>query len=329
MTKDEIEEISFKWTGVRSARNVDADTFVEACEHGDFDFVREALKNNKSLANAKNKYNKTALMRAAGEGQENIVKLLIDNDAAVNALDENNTTPLMWAVGDKRDFPDVVKLLLEAGADVNCITNPGYCGQTALDMAKYGKLEKSIAILKSWGGKSAQPVDEDAFIKACEENDIDFVIDALKSNRNLVNLIRHDGVSVLMIATKNGYTKMVKLFIDNGADPTYRDRIGSTALYWALDSEDFGVIKQQSFNIVALLINAGADVNAKDVEGSFPLLKAAGKGYYNIVHLLLMNGANVNERTYSPFGGSTALDMAEMGGHKNIMNLLRAYGAEE
>ena len=53
MTQDEIEEIAFKWTGKRSARNVDADTFVEACERGDIDFVRFAMEHNKSLANAK------------------------------------------------------------------------------------------------------------------------------------------------------------------------------------------------------------------------------------------------------------------------------------
>lgn len=156
MTQDEIEELSFKWTGVRSARNVDADTFIEACERGDIDFVREALKNNKSLANAKNKYDKTALMRAAGEGQKNIAELLIDNGADVDAVDEYGVTPLMCAVGDDRDFPDVVKLLLEAGAYVNsanCFSN------TVLDLAEIGGLVKSIAILKSWGGvNSGQPI---------------------------------------------------------------------------------------------------------------------------------------------------------------------------
>lgn len=156
MTQDEIEEISFKWTGRRSAKNTDAETFVEACERGDIDFVREALKNNKSLANAKNKYNKTALMRAASEGQKNIAELLIGNGADIDAVDEYGLTPLMWAVGDNRDFPDVVKLLLEAGAYVNCTDTSAVCPQTALDMAKTGGLVKSIAILKSWGGVSAK-----------------------------------------------------------------------------------------------------------------------------------------------------------------------------
>lgn len=138
----------------QSSQNMDEHTFVEACEQGNIDFVRAALEHNKSLANARNEYDKTALMRAATEGQKDIVELLIDNGADVNIADECEITPLMWAVGSKEDFPDVVKLLLEAGADVNFSTT-GYCPQTALDMAEYGRLVKSIAILKSWGGVSA------------------------------------------------------------------------------------------------------------------------------------------------------------------------------
>lgn len=156
MTQDEIEELSFKWTGVRSARNVDADTFVEACERGDLDFVREALKNNKSLANASENGNFTALMGAARNGHTDVAKLLIDSGANVNAVNGYRTIPLMFAVGDLDDYPDMVRLLLEAGADVN-FTDCG--GNTALDLAQIGGLEKSIAVLKSWGGvNSGQPI---------------------------------------------------------------------------------------------------------------------------------------------------------------------------
>lgn len=53
MTQDEIEEIAFKWTGKRSARNVDVDTFIRACANGDTDLVRVALEHDKSLVNAR------------------------------------------------------------------------------------------------------------------------------------------------------------------------------------------------------------------------------------------------------------------------------------
>ena len=157
MTQEEIEELSFKWTGVRSARNVDADTFVDACERGDIDFVCEALKNNKSLANASKNGNYIALMWAARNGHIDVAKLLLNNGANVNAVNENGGTPLGWAVGDLDDYPDMVRLLLEAGADVN-FTCPS-CSLTALDLAQIGGLENSVAVLKSWGGvNSGQPI---------------------------------------------------------------------------------------------------------------------------------------------------------------------------
>lgn len=156
MTQDEIEEIAFKWTGKRSALNVDAETFIAACERGDIDFVREALEHNKSLANVKEKSNYTALMGAARKGHTDVAKLLIENGADVNAANEYRTTPLMYAVGDLDDYPDMVRLLLESGADVNF---PDYSNYTALDLAQIGGLEKSIAILRSWGGvNSGQPI---------------------------------------------------------------------------------------------------------------------------------------------------------------------------
>ena len=113
MTQDEIEEIAFKWTGKRSARNVDADTFMEACERGDISFVRTALEHNKSLANASDKSGITALMCATRDGHKDIAKLLLNEGANVNAVDEFEMTPLMRSVGDNRDFPEVVQLLLE------------------------------------------------------------------------------------------------------------------------------------------------------------------------------------------------------------------------
>lgn len=153
MTQDEIEEIAFKWTGKRSARNVDADTFMEACERGDISFVRTALEHNKSLANASDKSGITALMCATRDGHKDIAKLLLNEGANVNAVDEFEMTPLMRSVGDNRDFPEVVQLLLEAGAYVNYTSKTFQ--QTALDMAQIGGLEESIAILKTWGGVKA------------------------------------------------------------------------------------------------------------------------------------------------------------------------------
>lgn len=118
MTKDEIEELSFKWTGVRSARNVDAETFIAACERGDIDFVREALAFNKSLVNAKVENDNSALGRAMMEGKKDIVKLLIDNGANVNILKQKQLDEFL-IISVMQQKMGMAESLILLGADVN------------------------------------------------------------------------------------------------------------------------------------------------------------------------------------------------------------------
>ncbi len=61
--------------------------------------------------NAINKYNCTALHYAADNGHLEIVKLLIANDADVNAKDNTGYTPLHWAA--MHGHLDIVKFLVE------------------------------------------------------------------------------------------------------------------------------------------------------------------------------------------------------------------------
>ena len=53
---------------------------------------------------------------------------------------------------------------------------------------------------------------------------------------------------------------------------------------------------------------AGVDVNAKDVWNATPLLHAANQGHKEITELLIDNGADVNAKTKS---GMTPLDSTE------------------
>ena len=62
-------------------------------------------------------------MLASRGGHEAVVKLLLEAGADVRAADENGDTPLMLASRGGREA--VVKLLLEAGADVAATTQAG------------------------------------------------------------------------------------------------------------------------------------------------------------------------------------------------------------
>ena len=72
-------------------------------------------------------------------------------------------------------------------------------------------------------------------------------------------------------------------------------------------------------------IAAGADVNAKDVDGINPLHYVTWTDHKETVELLLANGADVNGK--SDFG-KTPLDWATTFIHTKTANLLRKHGGK-
>ena len=70
---------------------------------------------------------------------------------------------------------------------------------------------------------------------------------------------------------------------------------------------------------VKILIDNGADVNAIMSEGWTALMLASENGHDTIVKMLLEKGADVNIKNNL---GETALDIAKREGHQNVINML-------
>ena len=125
----------------------------------------------------------------------------------------------------------------------------------------------------------------------------------------------------LVWAAQRGDMDDVRYYLDAGADPNARDvslGIFETPLHHA------AVMDWR--NMAELLIEKGADVNAKDdwLEQT-PLHRAAEKGHNEIAELLIDKGADVNAQDED---GKTPLDSAIKYKQTETADLLRQHGGK-
>ena len=82
-------------------------------------------------------------------------------------------------------------------------------------------------------------------------------------------------------------------------------------------------VQHSNEGAVAMLLSAGANVNARDKKGEMSLLKAIELDNLNIAEMLLKNGADV----HSDQNGTLPLHMAAYHRSTAMVNLLLQYGA--
>lgn len=136
-----------------------------------------------------------------------------------------------------------------------------------------------------------------------------------------VNTRSGSGKTPLMVAVINNCDpEIVKLLLKSGADPNLLDSKGRTALMYAagpsymttinlllqagcmIDEEElhtgltslmFSLIKQREIQVVTGLIDAGADVNHRDIIGETPLMLASRYATGTlVVEMLVKSGAD-------------------------------------
>lgn len=98
-----------------------------AALQGDAGLVRKLIDKGAEV----NKHGWAPLHYAASNGHDDIVQLLVDNSAYVDAASPNGTTPLMMAA--RGNYVSTMKLLLDAGADPRLKNQIGF---TALGFAE-------------------------------------------------------------------------------------------------------------------------------------------------------------------------------------------------
>ena len=182
------------------------------------DVDRELSGEFKEFVNATDDYDRTPLHLASEDGNPEVVELLLENGADVNAKDDFGT-PLHDASRNGRT--EVVELLLERGAEVEAKNKDG---RTPLhDASRNGHTKIAKLLLEN--GK-------DLYTDVDGKLNKDFI-------DKFVDVKDKKGVTPLHYASWDGYTDIAKVLLERGANINAKTKNGETL-------EDF--VKKPAFS---------------------------------------------------------------------------------
>jgi len=244
-----------------------------------------------------------------------ITRSLLAARADVHALDRERSTPLHHAAMSPR--PDLARALIEAGAKVNAQNTAGL---TPLHNASLFASPETVEYLLQQGaepeGRSLL-IGVPPLVMAVTRGDARVVAKLLDSKAD-VNALGPYGETALARASVLGATDVAQILIDRGARVKVRfARVNHTPLHVAA--------ARGFLPLVQLLIQAGAEPDARDSNGFTPLIAAAEQGHTLIARALLTAGAKINSANST---GRNALWLAAARGHEETVTFLLKHEAD-
>ncbi|QGR54277.1 ankyrin repeat-containing protein [Moumouvirus maliensis] len=230
--------------------------------------INDYLQNNKDEINYVNKMGWSPLIIACTFGFSNIeiIKLLLEFGADINIKNQNGDTVLMTSLMLKPNYLknnniQVIKFLIEAGVDVNMRNNQDW---TALMLAcRYSNINNNIEIVK-------------LLLKAGAD----------------INIKNKFTLSILELACKfsnsTSNIETVKLLLEAGANINSRINALILSAYYSNSNSNIETVK--------LLLESGVDINSQNNTGETALMTASCSRSDNIetIKLLLELGVNPN-----------------------------------
>ncbi|MBD0392011.1 ankyrin repeat domain-containing protein [Wolbachia endosymbiont of Pentalonia nigronervosa] len=219
---------------------------------------------------------KTLLHYAAENGHKEVVEILLNNNAEINAkTTDKGLTPLHVAA--QNGHLDVVNALLDKGADFNAKTIDK--GLTPLHSATLnGYLDVVKALLDKGADFNAKAKDGWTSLHVAAQNGHLDVVKALLDKGADFNAKNKDDFTPLHSAAENGHLDVVKALLDKGADFNAKATDDWTPLHYAAKNGHSGIVQ--------LLLEKGAHYNVKDSKGRSPLYLAKSDDIKKLLSLI-------------------------------------------
>lgn len=309
----------------------------------DVEMVQLLLAAGADAAQADNA-GESPLILAARSGSVAIVEAMLEAGAEVDLREPNfDQTALMVAV--RADAPDSVRLLLARGADVNAQSKAGAVPDFRRPAASAGS--KGIGIVRGgWperGERSPVGGAKTPLLYATRQGDLELTRMLIEAGAEIEQPDANN-VTPLLNAVLNAtveslarpraqHIDVARYLVERGANVNAADWYGETPLWAAVvlrnldvsgPASDNGIDRVAALDLIRMLLEAGADPNARtqehppehrfitrlgdlswvDFTGQTPFLRAALSGDVTTMKLLLDHGADPNLATYA---GTTPL----------------------
>ena len=237
-----------------------------------------------------------AMRLAAGNGSLEVVKFLLDRGASIDPPEalypiqrysmesETETTPLLAAA--TRSQVEVLRLLLERGADPNLWSLPDKAGRPALGIATWVDCYEAVELLLLHGADvHSQTLFGTPLHLASLFGDID-IVRALLDNGATVDANDIYQQTPLHNAATNGRIEVVACLLHRGANPNIQYEDLETPLH---------IASRNGIDMVKTLLEKGATIDATNEYQQTPLhIAAAEEGKIEVLAHLLHKGANPN-----------------------------------
>lgn len=318
-----------------------------AARHGQ-DKLISLLLSKKANVSARSKDERTPLHEAVQKGSVEATKLLLDHGAEVNAVNRNGDSALMLsnfrnnelvelllargadiklknkngetallrltnASGSNKDALELVDRFIKSGVDVNASTKDG---RTALiNAVSTGNKKLAEKLLAAGSEVNAQSAYTTPLLAANSNVEL---LKLLLDNKADPNLAPQNGLTPLENSAKQNNLEAVRLLLDSGAKPDSSGLIGrDSALHYAASNGNYEISR--------MLLSKGADANSRGARGRSPLHSAIGtiknidNNRINVIKALIEFGGKLDATDSQ---GQTPFQLAQQIGNVDLFDLL-------
>ncbi|KAF4633299.1 hypothetical protein G7Y89_g4815 [Cudoniella acicularis] len=272
----------------------DSDVLILTAADGNMQIAKLLIENGAAV-DAVDSGETTALLRAALWGHKTMAAYLLDQGANINHVDKFGKTALSFAC---EDFPDsgLVPLLIEREADVD---RADADGSTPLHLSlRFSDISRILlenhAYLKRLDSKGNSPVSSaiiSGFTDALQvfpDFDFDLEMECIQGRR---------GWPLLQLAVREHKIEMMRMLLEAGANVNHTFSFNKSTLHWAI------VLRRPE--MVQLLMECNPNLGALNETGHTPLGSMTRFTPVEIARLLVNGGLDIeffNKARQTPFG---------------------------